>query len=321
MSTWDCLCCGVLVTDHITAPIERMPYAGELVLTDSLSLTIGGNAAHCSSVLAKQGWRTGAVGAIGRDPFGDFIVQTLSAGGVDVSQLERIDGTPTAGTLIVNVRGEDRRFIHDFGTNAAFTAERLSLELIRQTKVLYIGGYLLLSGLDPEATRKQLAAARADGATTVLDVVVPGEELSPQQMWEQLAAVLPEVDVFLPNDFEGKLITGLSDPVAMAQRFREAGAGTVVVTRGEAGSILSTGDALYEADCFPAKVVDGTGAGDAFSAGFIAGRLAGHDDLGCLALGSALGHSCVTAPGTTGAFNREQAEQFLKQHKLTIRPL
>lgn len=319
--TWDCLCSGVLVTDYITAPIARLPHEGELVLTDRLSLTIGGNAAHCSNVLAKLGVQTAVVGAVGEDPFGDFIAKTLGDGGVDVSLLKRLAGVATSGTMIVNVAGQDRRFIHDLGTNAIFGVDQLPLDLIRKSRVLYIGGFLLLSGIDPEALGQRLAEARAAGVLTVLDVVVPGEELSAAEMWRQLSAVLPHVDIFKPNDDEGRVITGLDEPLAMARRFREAGAGTVVMTCGDAGSILVEEGQALQAECFPAKMIDGTGAGDAFTAGFIAGKLAGRDAAGCLALGSALGHSCVQAPGTTGAFNREQAESFLAKHSLPIRTI
>jgi sugar/nucleoside kinase (ribokinase family) len=130
---------------------------------------------------------------------------------------------------------------------------------------------------------------------------------------------LPETDVFLPNDDEAALITGIEDPLEQAERFREAGAKTVVITRGDKGSLLVTDGLRLRGGTYPVQFVGGTGSGDAFDAGFIAGLLAGEDPCGCLRWGSALGASCVRSIGATESiFSRAEAEAFMKQHELEI---
>ena len=85
--------------------------------------------------------------------------------------------------------------------------------------------------------------------------------------------MLPEVDVFLPNDDEAAALTGLGDPVEQAERFREAGARTVVITQGDRGSLLIGDGVRMRAGTYPTQFVGGTGAGDAFDAGhFDAGQ-------------------------------------------------
>jgi sugar/nucleoside kinase (ribokinase family) len=134
-----------------------------------------------------------------------------------------------------------------------------------------------------------------------------------------LARVLPETDVFLPNDHEAEVITGRRDPLDQARAFRDAGARTVVITQGEKGSVLVTDGVQLRAGVYPTEFVGGAGSGDAFDAGYIAGLLAGEDPAGCLRWGSALGASCVRSIGTTESiFTRPEAQAFMKEHPLQM---
>ena len=173
----------------------------------------------------------------------------------------------------------------------------------------------MMPELETEEMVELFRAARAAGTKTILDVVLYGDE----PYWDRLAPLLGETDVFMPNDDEAALITGLDDPLAQAERFREAGAATVVITQGEKGSLLVSDDLRLRAGVYRVDFVGGTGSGDAFDAGFIAGMLAGEDPAGCIRWGSALGASCVKAIGATeGVFDRAEAEAFLEKHPLEI---
>jgi sugar/nucleoside kinase (ribokinase family) len=175
-----------------------------------------------------------------------------------------------------------------------------------------------MSGLDPSALARLFAEVRRRGVQTVLDVVLPG----PGDHWPRLAPVLAQTDVFHANVDEARAITGLADSLAQAERFRAAGARVAVVTSGEAGTVLVTDRLRLRAAAYPAEFVGGTGAGDAFDAGFIVGLLEGEDETGCLRWGSALGASCVRAVGATeSVFNRTEAEVFMRQHELRIERL
>jgi sugar/nucleoside kinase (ribokinase family) len=312
----DCLSAGILVVDHLTAPISHVPRAGELVMADELPLSIGGNAANVSINLARLGVKVGVAGCVGRDVFGQFALETLKAGGVDVRGVRTLDGVATPATLIVNVKGEDRRFIHAAGANAVMTADDIPADLVVRCKVFYVGGYLLMPALERPGTLVELfRRARAAGIKTVLDVVVPG----PGDHWHKFEEILTETDVFLPNADEAELITGLADPLAQADRFRAAGVRTVVITQGEQGTLLVEDNRRLHAGVYPTTFVGGTGAGDAFDAGFIAGMLAGEDSAGCLRWGSALGASCVrSVSATASVFNRGEAVEFMRRHELPI---
>ncbi len=311
----DCLCAGILFADVACAPIPRIPEPGELIPTAHVQLALGGCASNTAVDLARLGFRVAVSGCVGDDPFGRVIIEALEAGGVDIRGVHRLPGIGSASTMIINVQGQDRRFISTAGANTRFTVQHIPLDWVRQCRVFYVGGYLMMPGLETEAMVELFRTARAGGAKTVLDVVLFGGT----GYWETLRKILPETDVFLPNDDESEIITGLKEPLAQAKRFREAGAKMVVITMGEKGSLLVTDGLRLKAGVYPVEFVGGTGAGDAFDAGFIAGMLLGEDPVGCLRWGSALGASCVRAIGATeSVFNRAEAEEFIRQHHLPI---
>lgn len=311
----DVLCAGIIVADHVCTPISHLPAAGELVMADGMLLTIGGCAANAAVDLAKMEARVGIVGRVGTDVFGRVVTDILRDARVDVSHIHATASQDTSQTLIVNVQGEDRRFIHTFGANREFRAADIPMQRLDEIKVLYLGGYLVMPGVTQEDLVPVFSAARARGVKTVLDIVVPrkGEYLS------QFDRLLPHVDVFLPNNLEGELITGKKDPLEQAEIFRHMGAGTTVITMGGEGSVLVQDGLRLRAGIFKVPVVDASGGGDAFDAGYIVGLLRGLPPEGCLTLASALGASCVRAIGTTpGVFTRAECDAFLKANSLTI---
>ena len=134
-----------------------------------------------------------------------------------------------------------------------------------------------------------------------------------------LRPVLPETDVFLPNTDEAALILGESDPLRQALAFRDLGARRVVITRGEHGAIAASETLRVRLGTYPVPFLDGSGGGDAFDAGYIAGLLDGLDEQGCLKLASAVGASCVRAVGTTaGVFTRTEADARPIEHVAPI---
>jgi len=311
----ECLCAGILFSDLTCTPVVRVPDEGHLVLADRIQLSLGGCASNAALDLARLGINVGTSGCVGEDTFGQFVIDTLNAGRVDTSGIHRVAGIGTASTMIINVEGQDRRFIVSPGANTRFNVEHIPPQWVRQAKVLYVGGYLLMPGLETDDMVELFRAARAAGTKTLLDVVLPGDA----ECWQAVARLLPETDVFLPNDDEALAMTGLTDPLDQCKHFMDAGAKTVVITRGSEGSMLVTDGLRLRAGVYPTEFVGGTGSGDAFDAGYIAGLLAGEDPAGCLRWGSALGASCVRSiTATESVFNRSEAEAFMQEHELQI---
>ncbi len=308
----------MVVTDHLTPPIPRLPAAGELVTVDELVLNVGGGAANTAVDLSRLGVRAAICAKVGDDAFGRFATETLIKSGVDVRALMVDPRRATSQTLIINVRDEDRRFIHAVGANLAFTSADLDAVLEPPPRVLAIGYFLILPELDAPGLAARFAAARARGTWTVLDVAIPG----PGHYLEPLRAVLPHTDLFLPNTDEAALILGETDPIRQALAFHDLGARRVVVTRGSKGAIAVSDALRVHLGTYPVTFVDGTGGGDAFVAGYIAGLLDDLPELDCLKLASAVGASCVRAVGASaGVFTRAEADAFVAQHDLAVESL
>jgi sugar/nucleoside kinase (ribokinase family) len=311
----DVLSAGIIVADHVCTPISHLPTAGELVMADGMLLTIGGCAANAAVDLAKMQARVAVVGRVGGDVFGRIVTDLLREAKVDVSCIKTSADLDTSQTLIVNVQGQDRRFVHTFGANRAFTAADFPKHLLDEVKVLYLGGYLVLPGMTQNDLVPVFAAAQAKGVNTVLDVVVPakGEYLS------HFDRLLPHVDVFLPNNLEAERISGESDPLKQATVFQRLGARTTIITMGGDGALLVQHDLRLRSAAFQVPVVDASGGGDAFDAGYIYGLLHGMKPEECLRIASALGASCVRAIGTTpGVFTKAECETFLRSNELKI---
>ncbi len=314
----DVLCVGLVVADHVAAPIDSLPEAGTLAFTPRTELTIGGCAANVAVNLSKLGFCAGIVALVGDDTLGRFVRESLERHQVDCRAPSVSPQAQTAVTLVVNVRGEDRRFIHAAGANVELTGLDISADMLADCALLYVGGF----GLNPALSGRNVAAlfdaAHDAGVMTALDVVVG----DPSVMAAMLEPVLPRTDLFLPNQDEAKVITGLDDPLEQSRRFFRQGAKQVVITSGADGAVFVESGRTLLAPAHVVAPIDGTGSGDAFAAGFMAGLIAGVDARECLAWGAAMGASCVQSPGaTTGTFRRDQLDEFLGANPLTVETL
>jgi sugar/nucleoside kinase (ribokinase family) len=304
------LSAGILVADLVIPPLPELPAPGELAASEDFLLAPGGCAANVAISLAKLGIPSAVAGCVGVDFFGEFLQSELRELGIDTGGLRQSADRGTSQTVILPVAGEDRRFVHSFGANAEFTARHVDRSLLADCDVFYLGGYLVLPAISAPELAQLCAEARAGGASTVLDVVVPrGATVS----LESVREVLPLVDFFVPNEDEARALTGEADPHRQAARLVEAGTGTAIVTRGTAGAVLRSRDELLDVPAPRVGSIDQSGAGDAFAAGLIAGVLAGWDAERTVRFASVVGASATTALGcTAGVFWHDQAEAFLE---------
>ncbi len=168
-----------------------------------------------------------------------------------------------------------------------------------------LGGPEFLGG---PAAGELLAAARSAGATTSLDVLAPGDP----DMLAWIADALPHTDYLLPNDEQVLGFTGAADLASGARALVEAGAGCVAVTQGARGALVVTRDEVIEVPAYAVDVVDTTGCGDAFSAGFVLGRAQGRSLADSAALGCATAAQVAGGLGTdAGAYDLAAVEAFM----------
>jgi sugar/nucleoside kinase (ribokinase family) len=311
------LCVGILVADVIVPPLERLPTTGELIATDDFLVQPGGCAANCAIALQRLGVPAAVCGRVGDDLFGTFVEADLAARGIDTSLVVRAPGYGTSKTVIIPVVGEDRRFIHTFGANAAMSAEDIAPAALRAADVLYVGGYLVLPSLRQDELAERFRLARDSGTTIVLDVVVPVDQAV---SLDDVRELLPLVDYFLPNEDEARALTGESDPSRQSEQLLACGARTVVIKMGARGAFVRSRAEAFELPAPPVDVVEPSGAGDAFAAGLILGILERWDLKRRMNFACVVGGSACTALGCwAGVFTRDEALAFLQEHPLRPR--
>lgn len=318
-----CICCGILFADIACWPIDHVPSQGELVSTEKIELCLGGCASNVALDLTRLDIPVILAGCVGDDALSDFILKAVSDPNIDGSRIRRrVDCCP--GTAMhINVQGEDRRFICTTGANDFFEIDEELEKLIadpaykkEESKVIYLGGFLMLKGLEQDRTVAFLQKARNYGWKTLLDVVLSGE----RSYWDAIRPLLPHTDIFLPNDLEAKAISGKENPLEQAEFFLDHGTEVVVITQGEKGTLYYGRNEKFQTGIYPMEFVSGSGAGDAFDAGFIAAMLENQSPEQCVIRGSALGASCVRGVSTTGSvFNRAETLEFIDGHPLEIR--
>ena len=296
---------GVHVLDTHVIGIESIPEGSEGQLVETIRMSPAGTAGGTAVVLSRLGAEVASYGAIGTDPIGDTLLTLLTAEGVDVSGLVRKPEHQTSASVIPVRTNGDRPAWHCIGANGAFTLD--DLPSLEGFDVVHLGGPEFLGG---EAAGQLLAAARAAGATTSLDILAPGDP----DMLAWVADALPHADYLLPNDEQVLGFTGASTLEEGAQALVALGVGCVAVTQGAKGALVVTVDEVIEVPAFQVEVVDTTGCGDAFSAGFLRGVALGGDLAAAARLGCATAAQVAQGLGTdAGSYTLATVQAFERE--------
>jgi sugar/nucleoside kinase (ribokinase family) len=285
----DVVCLGILVADVIARPVDALPHEGSLDVVDEIDLRGGGCALNAASALVKLGLSAAIAGKVGADAFGQFILGVADQRGIDRRAVVRDQASSTSATVVLVAADGEQLFLHHPGANARLHAEELDHELLFAGRALHIGGALVMDRLDGEPFARILAEAKARGLTTSLDTVWDATG-----RWERVLPVLPHVDLATPNLSEAQAITGETEPARAAQRLHELGAAEVVLKLGADGCFVR---GVGRIEPVRVETVDGTGAGDAFAAGLLYGRLAGWPLERAARLANAAGALATTAVG------------------------
>ena len=308
-------CAGILVADTFCGPMAELPREGQLLAVDAMPVKPGGCAANVAIGLAKQGFNISIVGCVGKDASVNVLTDSFNEYGIDDAGLVRVDSYPTSKTVILLVEGQDRRYVHMFGANAAFTLEHISKDWISGLRIFYLGGLFGLPGVKIAQLAELLGFCRTKGVTTIVDIIAPQQVTN----FDEIKSLLPLIDCFLPNNDEAEKITAKTTALDQIQALLSAGAKTVVITQGNKGAIAARGDKLWRSGIYEMAAKDPSGCGDAFAAGIITGILRGWEMPRTLRYASALGVSVTQAIGTTdGLFSADEAESFVNSHPLEV---
>ena len=309
---FDILVIGELNVDLILNDLEKFPEIGKEVLAHGMTLTLGSSSAIFASNISSLGARTAFLGKIGRDKFGEVVIESLQANHVDVSMIRTDENTGTGATIILNVE-EDRANTTYPGAMDLLTLDDISENDLIKARHVHFSSYFLQPGMWNDLGNL-FRMARKLGLTTSFDM-----QWDPQETWKlDVADVLPHVNVFLPNEKELMFLTGkntLNEAIESAKKYTDI----LVIKRGNKGSMVVSGERVSDLPPFLNKnVVDAIGAGDSFNAGFIYKYIQGKDIAECQRFGNLTGAVSTTAAGGTAAFRDMEAFRRTAREKFGV---
>jgi sugar/nucleoside kinase (ribokinase family) len=273
---------GVHVLDVLVRPVEQIPEGQGGQLVEEITMTAAGTAAGTAITLAKLGADVRSAGAIGDDAIGEMLVSQLERHGVDASLLVKREGVQTSASVLpIRVDGSRPAF-HVIGANATYTAADAPWDAIAAASHLHLGAPEFMGGSE---AAKVLSYARERGVVTSADLLAPGEQAAAILDW--IAPMFEHLDYLLPNEEQVLGLAGEADLEDAARALLHRGVGCVAVTRGGDGAAVIASNGTDPVPAFDVPVVDTTGCGDAFSAGFLRGIALGRTAHDAAALGCA----------------------------------
>lgn len=266
MAEWryDYASMGFYTFDCLGWPFSVVPEGGGTVLLDEIAMAVSGAAGVAAIAAAKMGLTTLAVGGVGNDLMGDWVLDRIAQFGVDISTLQRIEGSRTSSSIVLTRQDGSRPALHMKGATGDFFVEPSDYDKVTDAHVVHLGGVGLMDRMDGEPNAALMRHAKARGCMTTVDVFAG----SPADL-PDIDAVLPYTDYFMPSIEEAQALSGLDAMEDCVKFFLDRGAGACVFTLGENGAYY--GDARGNSFSIPAfdiEVKCTCGCGDAFDAGF-----------------------------------------------------
>lgn len=297
---------GVHVLDVLVRPVDAIPAGQDGALVEQIRMTAAGTAGGTALTLAKLGAEVRSAGAIGTDAVGDMLLALLERGGVDASLLVRRDDVQTSASVLPIRSTGERPALHVVGANATYGPDDVPWEVVEAADFLHLGGPEFMGG---EAAARVLGRARSAGTVTSADVLAGGDP----GLLEWIAPCFGELDHLLPNDEQVLGFTGADDLVAGCRALLDRGVGCVAATAGAEGAVVVTREETIEVAAFPVDVVDTTGCGDAFSAGFLRGLSLGLGLREAATLGCATAGQVAQGVGTdAGAYDLDTVQDLAR---------
>jgi len=312
VADFDLLVLGDANPDLVLRGGDVVPAFGQAErMVDEATLTIGGSGAILACGAARLGLRVAICGVVGDDLFGRYLREELTHRGVNTRGLITDPSRPSGLTVVLSVPG-DRAMLTAAGTVADLRAELIDPELLGSARHVHVSAYFLQRALQPDLPAL-FDAVHAGGGSTSLD-----PNWDPDGTWDGgLNELLPRVDVFLPNAVEATSMARTSDLEDAVGRLR-AMASMVVVKNGPEGAVAATTGETAVVPGLPGRVMDTTGAGDSFDAGFLAAWLADMPLARCLEIGNACGVlSTRSAGGTDGQPTMDEVLETLERGSAT----
>lgn len=288
---------------------------GPLRHVGSFEKHLGGAEFNVAVGLSRLGHAVGWAGSLGDDEFGQEVLAFARGEGVDVSRASLDHEAPT-GLYFKEWRALGQLRVHYYRAGSAasrMSFDGLDLEYLLSGEILHLTGITAaLSGSCHGMTSDLISAANERGVTVSFDLNVRHTLLKGRDPREVLEPLAARADLLFVSDDEAELLFGGGDPEHVREARREIRASTVVV-HGSEGAFAVEEAGVTEMPAYSVDVVDTVGAGDAFVAGFLSGRLRGWGAGECLDLANACGACAVTVPGDLKGLPTEEEAFALRR--------
>lgn len=309
------LCAGEMVADIVVRPVPCIDFQTDSIVVDEISVQSGGDALNTAIGLARLGTAVTFVGRAGNDTFGEQLVEIAAKAGVDTAHM-RYAEREESSKVIAMIRADGQRcFLHRPGANKEFRPDDVTPAAMSGHGHLHIGGTFHLPAFDGAGAAKLLRTARACGMTTSMDVAHDHEG----RWLELIRPCLAHLTWFAPSESEAKHLFGAGDCARVAARCKALGVENVLIKLGADGVYCSSAQGpAFRCAAYDVPVVDTTGAGDGFMAGFLSALDEGLAPEACVLRGSANAAFVIQAVGAvTGVPDRTVLLEFIEQ---TIQP-
>ncbi|MEM5799799.1 MAG: carbohydrate kinase family protein [Candidatus Aenigmatarchaeota archaeon] len=268
----DVLSFGSIIADVIVSSkqikVQKLKNKKQFVLdygtkieASFLETTFGGSAHNIAYGIASLGKRSGLIGAVGNDEFGQALLNSLKQSNVNVDGIQVLE-KPTGKSVVLIGEDSERTIIIYRGANDFIDARKISKEYVNMFR--YFVFTSVLGEKSIEALYKAFKYAKECGLTLIAN---PSAAMIRERK-KDLLELIKDSHIAIMNEEEAKLLTKKELPKSL-QSIKDLGPDTVVITRGNKGCVAIHGTKFYEQKAYRVKVVDTTGAGDAFTSAFI----------------------------------------------------
>jgi sugar/nucleoside kinase (ribokinase family) len=296
MSTrFDFSCMGFYTFDALCRPITQLPPGGDTYFVEDYTLAVSGAAGSASIVAAKHGLKVQAIGGVGNDDMGDWVLMKLGKFGINTELIQRCEGYSTSSSIVTTRPDGQRPALHKRGATDAFYIDDSQIDRLLDTKILHVGGVGLMNRMDDAGrTKEVMAEAKRRGVITTLDVFASTPEDLPK-----VERLLPFTDYFMPSEEEARALSGLDKNRELAQFLLDRGAGCVILTLGADGAFCrhENGEE-FQVPAFEVDVKCTCGCGDCFNGGFATGLHLGLTLVDCVRLAQASSAQNATGLGS-----------------------
>lgn len=312
--SWDLLTIGLTTLDVVAVPVNELTHTERAILVERIACLPAGTAAGAALVAGTLGLSVTHVGAIGDDDTGAYIRLGLERAGVDTRHLTSLAGQRSSTTLLTVEANGTRSSYHALGAAGALT---ITPDVVAAAKTARFVHYGAVGGqaTDGGAGADLLRAARAAGAVVTCDLISPRASAR-----EEIARLLPHVDVFMPSAAEALALSGEATLSDAASAFLGQGARACIIKNGPHGAYVATGDVRTTVPAHDIQAVDTTSCGDSFCAGFITATARGAEVVEAVRFAAATAALVAQGAGTLGRLTDYQAT-LKAMDEMPLRPV